>query len=136
MVTIWWQSATVRDGYGLRLYHAINRFVSDHSWIGSWLGRRRELGRSGFAVATFALWLFARQAPAESGSSLARPRLPPPRSPNDQQLIAQVWHRARPFADHPLLRFGAAGRMIRPSPVTMRVLHSRSRSQSSSLTGS
>ena len=85
-----------------RLYHAVNQFVVDHSWIGSGLSVVESWAVPALAVATFALWLFARpgssrkwklacaSALASSGVALLI-----------NQLIAQVWDRARPFADHP-----------------------------------
>ena len=79
-----------------RLYHALNQFVVDHSWIGRGLIVVENWAVPALAVATFALWLLARpgssrkwklacaSALASSGIALLI-----------NQLIARVWDRAR-----------------------------------------
>ena len=84
-----------------RLYHALNQFVVDHSWIGSGLSVVENWAVPALAVATFALWLFARPGSSRKwklacASALASSGL----ALLINQLIAQVWGRARPFADH------------------------------------
>src|SRR6266480_1642026 len=84
-----------------RLYHALNQFVVDHSWIGSGLSVIENWAVPALAVATFALWLFARPGSSRKwkltcASALASSGL----ALLINQLIAQVWDRARPFADH------------------------------------
>ena len=85
-----------------RLYHAINQFVADHSWIGSGLSVVENWAVPVIAVATLALWLFARPGSSRKwklacASALGSAGL----ALLINQLVAQVWHRARPFADHP-----------------------------------
>ena len=43
-----------------RIYHAINQFVADHSWLGRGLNTVETWAVPVIAVATFALWLLAR----------------------------------------------------------------------------
>lgn len=88
-----------------RLYHAINQFVSHHSWIGSGLSVVENWAVPVVAVATFALWLFARPGSSRKWklactSALTSAGL----ALLVNQLIAQVWRRARPFAAHPSAR--------------------------------
>lgn len=85
-----------------RIYHAINLFVFHHSWLGRSLAVVEKWAVPLMAIATFALWLFARpgagrkwklaSASALCGAAIAL---------LINQLIAQVWHRQRPFATHP-----------------------------------
>src|SRR5881396_3107942 len=84
-----------------RLYHALNQFVVDQSWIGSGLSVVENWAVPVLAVATFALWLFARPGSSRKwklacASALASSEL----ALLINQLIARVWHRARPFASH------------------------------------
>lgn len=71
-----------------RAYHAINVFVVHHSWIGQALSQIANYAVPLLAIATFALWLLDRPG-AQRKWKLA------------SASIAQVWHRARPFAAHP-----------------------------------
>ena len=85
-----------------RLYHAINQFVADHSWLGRGLNTIETWAVPVIAVATFALWLLARPGgdrkwKLASASALASGAL----ALLINQGIAQFWHRARPFAAHP-----------------------------------
>ncbi|MEP7335599.1 MAG: phosphatase PAP2 family protein [Actinomycetota bacterium] len=85
-----------------RVYHAINVFVAHHSWIGGTLSHVENLAVPLIAIATFALWPLDRPgaqrkwklASASALGSAAAALLA-------NQLIAQVWQRARPFASHP-----------------------------------
>lgn len=43
-----------------RIYHAINQFVLHHAWLGRGLAVLETWAVPAIAVATFALWLFAR----------------------------------------------------------------------------
>ena len=84
-----------------RLYHALNQFVIDHSWIGRGLSVVENWAVPVLAVATFALWLFARPGSSRKwklacASALASSGL----ALLINQLIAQAWDRARPFAVH------------------------------------
>jgi membrane-associated phospholipid phosphatase len=85
-----------------RIYHAINQFVFHHSWIGRALSDVETAAVPLVAIATAGLWLLARpgrtakwklasaSALASAGGALLA-----------NQLIAQLWHRERPFAAHP-----------------------------------
>ena len=85
-----------------RVYHAINVFVAHHAWIGTTLNQVENLAVPLIAIATFALWLLDRPgakrkwklASATALASAAAALLA-------NQLIAQIWHRGRPFATHP-----------------------------------
>jgi len=84
-----------------RVYHAINVFVSHHSWLGRATSDFETAIVPVFAVATVGLWLFDRPggrrrwklasayALASAGVALIANR-----------LIADVWDRPRPFASH------------------------------------
>jgi membrane-associated phospholipid phosphatase len=85
-----------------RLYHAINTFVAHHSWLGDGLSAIENWSVPVIAVATFALWLLARPGNARkwklaSASALASAAV----ALFVNQLIADIWHRTRPFAAHP-----------------------------------
>jgi undecaprenyl-diphosphatase len=85
-----------------RIYHAINRFVSDHAWLGTDLAVLEKWAVPVVAVATFALWLLARPGgdrkwKLASSSALAAAAL----GLLVNQLIGKLWHRPRPFATHP-----------------------------------
>jgi predicted small integral membrane protein len=43
-----------------RVYHAINEFVADHSWLGRLFHVVETYGTILIAIAAFALWLLAR----------------------------------------------------------------------------
>jgi membrane-associated phospholipid phosphatase len=85
-----------------RVYHAINVFVSHHAWIGRTLSEIENYAVPLLAVATFALWLLDRPGAQRkwklaSASALAAAAA----ALIANKLIAQAWHRARPFAAHP-----------------------------------
>jgi membrane-associated phospholipid phosphatase len=85
-----------------RLYHAINRFVFHHAWLGRGLAVAEKWAVPLIAIATVALWLLARPGGSRkwklaSASALASAGL----GLLSNQLIARVWHRQRPFASHP-----------------------------------
>lgn len=85
-----------------RLYHAINVFVAHHSWIGQALSQIENDAVPLVAIATFALWLLDRPGAQRkwklaSASALAAAAA----ALLANQLIAQIWHRTRPFAAHP-----------------------------------
>jgi len=85
-----------------RIYHAINQFVLHHAWLGRGLTVVETWAVPVIAIATFALWLFARpggdrkwklaSASALAGAAIALLA---------NQVIGQIWHRQRPFATHP-----------------------------------
>jgi len=86
-----------------RVYHAINEFVYDHSWLGRGLNEVESWSVPVLAVATVALWLLARPGGQRkwklaSACALASAGL----ALLVNQLIAKViWDRPRPFAAHP-----------------------------------
>jgi membrane-associated phospholipid phosphatase len=85
-----------------RTYHAINTFVADHAWLGRTFDAFENWGVIVFAVATAALWLFARPGGSAkwkiaSASALAAAAL----ALLVNRVVAAVWDRQRPFAVHP-----------------------------------
>jgi undecaprenyl-diphosphatase len=85
-----------------RLYHAINQFVLDHDWLGRSLSVLENWAVPVLAVATFALWLFARPGgdrkwKLATSCALASAAL----SLLVAQIIGKIWNRERPFAAHP-----------------------------------
>lgn len=84
------------------VYHAVNELTIDYSWLGRAFSDVESWSVLLLAVATFALWLFARpgssrkwklacaSALASSGVALLI-----------NQLIARIWDRTRPFVGHP-----------------------------------
>lgn len=86
-----------------RVYHAINRFVEHHSWIGRILSDAEKVGTPAFAIAAICLWALSRPGNADrrwklaSASALAAAAL----ALLVNQLIAAIWHRDRPFQTHP-----------------------------------
>src|SRR2546430_12632374 len=85
-----------------RIYHAINDFVARHNWLGRVLAGVENWAVPVVAVAVFALWLLARPGGSRkwklaSAAALAAAAI----ALLVNQAIAQVWHRARPFATHP-----------------------------------
>ena len=84
------------------LYHAVNEFMLDDPWIARALSALESWSVPLLAAATFALWLFARPGASRKwklacASALASAAL----ALLVNQLIAQLWDRARPFAAHP-----------------------------------
>jgi len=85
-----------------RLYHAINQFVLHHAWLGRDLSALENWAVPVVAVATVALWLFARPGgnrkwKLASACALASAAL----ALLVNQLIGKIWYRQRPFATHP-----------------------------------
>jgi undecaprenyl-diphosphatase len=86
-----------------RLYHAINGFVVHHEWLGDGLSTFENWAVPVLAVATVALWLFARPGGERKWKLAATCALA---SAAVALLINQViakliWDRKRPFAAHP-----------------------------------
>jgi len=84
-----------------RLYHAVNTFVSHHSWLGSLFRFIETYGTILIGVAAFALWLAARPGgdrkwKIASGCALAAAAL----GLLANKLISTSWHRDRPYATH------------------------------------
>lgn len=85
-----------------RAYHAINVFVFHHAWLGRSLSFLEKWAVPVYAIATAALWLLARPGgdrkwKLASAAALCSAGL----ALLVNQLIAQLWHRQRPFATHP-----------------------------------
>jgi len=84
-----------------RVYHAINLFVVHHEWLADGFGGIESTAPIALAIATFALWLLARPGAGRkwklaSASALASGAL----GLLVNQLIAQGWHRDRPYEAH------------------------------------
>jgi undecaprenyl-diphosphatase len=84
------------------LYHAANELTIDYSWLGRGLSVLESWSVVVLAVATFALWLFARPGSSRKwklacASALASAGL----GLLINQLIARIWERARPVVHHP-----------------------------------
>jgi membrane-associated phospholipid phosphatase len=84
-----------------RAYHAVNVFVSHHTWLGSVFRGIETASIPVFVVATVALWLLARpggspkwKLAAVSGLASAGVAL------IANRIIASIWHRDRPFQAH------------------------------------
>jgi undecaprenyl-diphosphatase len=84
-----------------RVYHAVNRFVVHHSWLGRLFHGIESYGTIAIAVAAFALWLLARPGGSRkwklvSASALASAAL----ALLVNKVISSAWHRDRPFQTH------------------------------------
>ncbi len=85
-----------------RLYHAVNELVADHSWLGRAAADVETWAVPLFAIATVALWFFARPGgdrkwKLASASALGSAAL----ALLVNQAIGHLWHRARPYETHP-----------------------------------
>jgi membrane-associated phospholipid phosphatase len=84
-----------------RIYHAINRFVVHHSWLGRVFHGIETYGTYLIGIAAFALWLAARPGgdrkwKLASGSALAAAAI----GLLVNRVISSAWHRDRPFQAH------------------------------------
>ncbi|HEX5450435.1 MAG TPA: phosphatase PAP2 family protein [Gaiellaceae bacterium] len=84
-----------------RVYHAINTFVSHHSWVGSLFRFIETYGTYAIAIAAVALWLLARPGgdrkwKVAAGSALGAALL----ALIVNRVISSIWHRDRPFQTH------------------------------------
>jgi undecaprenyl-diphosphatase len=84
-----------------RIYHAINRFVGHHSWLGSLFKFIEGYGTYVIAVAAIALWLCSRPGGDRkwkfaAGSALASAAL----ALLVNKVISSAWHRDRPYQTH------------------------------------
>jgi undecaprenyl-diphosphatase len=84
-----------------RAYHAVNRFVVHHSWLGRLFHGIETYGTIAIAVAAVCLWLFARPGGERkwklvAGSALASAGL----ALLVNKVISSAWHRDRPFQTH------------------------------------
>ena len=84
-----------------RVYHAINTFVSHHSWVGSLFRFIETYGTYAIGIAAVALWLLARPGgdrkwKLAAGSALGAAAL----ALIVNRIISSSWHRDRPFQTH------------------------------------
>jgi undecaprenyl-diphosphatase len=84
-----------------RLYEAINAFVGRHEWIADGFGGIEATAPVALAIATVGLWLLARPGPERkwklaSAAALASGAL----GLLVNRLIAELWHRPRPYEAH------------------------------------
>lgn len=84
-----------------RLYHSVNTFVGDHSWLGSIFRFIETYGTIALGVAAFALWFLARPGgdpkwKFASGFALASAAL----GLLVNMAISTIWHRDRPYQTH------------------------------------
>ena len=84
-----------------RAYHAVNRFVVHHSWLGRLFHGIETYGTIAIAVAAFAVWLAARPGGSRkwklvASSALASAAL----ALLVNKLISSAWQRDRPFQTH------------------------------------
>jgi undecaprenyl-diphosphatase len=84
-----------------RAYHAINTFVSHHTWLGSLFKAIETYGTILIGVAAVALWLLARPGgdrkwKLAAGSALTAAGV----GLIINRIISTAWHRDRPFQTH------------------------------------
>jgi undecaprenyl-diphosphatase len=84
-----------------RIYHAINRFVAHHSWLGSLFRFVETYGTYAIGVAAVALWLLSRPGgdrkwKIAASSALAAAAL----GLLTNKVISSLWHRDRPYQTH------------------------------------
>ena len=84
-----------------RAYHAVNRLVVHHAWLGRLFHGVETYGTIAIAVAAFGLWLLARPGGDRTwklvaGSALASAAL----ALAVNKVISSAWHRDRPFQTH------------------------------------
>ncbi len=87
-----------------RLYHSVNDFMAHHRWLAHAVNDVQGVVVVLIAAAAFALWLLGRPGGSRrwklaSASALASAAL----ALLVNQLIADVWHRPRPYESHPSL---------------------------------
>jgi undecaprenyl-diphosphatase len=84
-----------------RLYHAVNQFVSDHSWLGRLFHGIETYGTILIGLAAVALWFAARPGgdrkwKLAAASALVAAAL----ALLVNQVISNSWHRDRPYQTH------------------------------------
>lgn len=84
-----------------RVYHAINTFVSHHSWVGSLFRFIETYGTYAIGIAAVVLWLLARPGgdrkwKVAAGSALGAAAF----ALIVNRVISSIWHRDRPFQTH------------------------------------
>lgn len=85
-----------------RLYHAVNRFVVDHAWLGRVFHGLETYGTVLIGAAAVCLWLLARPGgdrkwKLAASSALAAAAL----ALLVNKVISSAWHRDRPYVAHP-----------------------------------
>jgi undecaprenyl-diphosphatase len=85
-----------------RVYHAVNVFFARHTWLAHVFARIETIAPVVLGIAAGALWLLARPGGGNrwkvaSASAVASGAL----ALLVNQLVANGWHRERPFAAHP-----------------------------------
>jgi len=85
-----------------RIYHAVNRFVEHHSWLGRLFADIETYGTVLIAVAAVGLWLLARPGGDRkwkfaASSALGSAGL----GLLINRIISSSYHRDRPFISHP-----------------------------------
>jgi undecaprenyl-diphosphatase len=88
-----------------RVYHAVNRFVSHHAWLGSLFHAIETYGTILIGIAAFALWFAARPGgdrkwKVASASALAAAAI----GLLVNKVISSAWHRDRPYQTHHVAR--------------------------------
>ena len=88
-----------------RIYHAINKFVVHHAWLGSLFKFVESYGTYVIGVAAVALWLLSRPGgdrkwKLAAGSALASAAL----ALLVNKVISSAWHRDRPYQTHHVAR--------------------------------
>jgi undecaprenyl-diphosphatase len=91
------------------IYHAINRFVGHHSWLGTLFKFIETYGTYVIGIAAVALWLGSRPGGDRkwkfaAGSALASAAL----ALIVNKLISSAWHRDRPYQTHHVARIWGA----------------------------
>jgi undecaprenyl-diphosphatase len=84
-----------------RIYHAVNRFVVHHSWLGRLFHGIETYGTYAIAIAAVCLWLAARPGGERkwkiaAGSALGAAAL----ALLVNKIVSSAWHRDRPFEAH------------------------------------
>ncbi len=85
-----------------RLYHAVNRFVEHHAWLGRLFAHIETYGTVLIGVAAGALWLLARPGGDRKWKFAATSALGAAAlGLLVNKIISTSWHRDRPFITHP-----------------------------------
>jgi membrane-associated phospholipid phosphatase len=92
-----------------RIYHAINTFVTHHSWLGTLFKFIESYGTYVIGIAAAALWLLSRPGgdrkwKVAAGSALGSAAL----ALLINKVISSAWHRDRPYQTHHVARIWGA----------------------------
>lgn len=92
-----------------RIYHAINTFVTHHSWLGTLFKFIETYGTYAIGIAAAALWLLSRPGGSRrwkvaAGSALGSAAL----ALVVNKVISSAWHRDRPYQTHHVARIWGA----------------------------